>query len=126
MKARLIAQAHRNKLSSEQPMSRSFANISELQDSSAESAYRRARLKQFKFSSECGLHSELEGSAQLVMRRMDDLIQESKKLERRGRGRARQGEEPEDQWEELDMEMSLSEPNLVGSQDSQDNLNRNG
>lgn len=132
LRAQLIAQAHKNKLSSRQPMSRSFANISELQNSSAESAYRRARLQQFKFSSECGLHSELEGSAQLVIGRMDKLIHESKRLERRGQRRRQagrgedQGEEPEDQWEELDMELSLSEPNLVGSQDSQDSLDRNG
>lgn len=126
LRAQLIAQAHKNKLSSQQPMSRSFANISELQDNSAESAYRRARLQQFKFSSECGLHSELEGSAQLVMRRMDKLVQESKKLERREQRWPGQGEEPEDQWEELDMELSLSEPNLIGSQDSQDSLDTNG
>ena len=70
----------------------------------------------------------MEGSVQLVMKRMDRLIQESKKLERRGQtGRqlAEQGEreEPEDQWEEPDLEMSLSEPNLIGSQDS---LDKNG
>ena len=129
LSARLIAQAHKTKLSSQQPMSRSFANISELRDGrSAESEYyRKARLlqKQFKFSSdECGLHTgyrEMEGSVQLVMKRMDRLIQESKKLERRGQtGRqlAEQGER-----EEPDLEMSLSEPNLIGSQDS---LDKNG
>ena len=65
------------------------------------------------------------------MRRMDNLIQESRKLERRRQRRTRQGEgegqgeEPEDQWEELDMDMSLSEPNLVGSQDSQESLDKN-
>ena len=137
LRARLIAQAHKNKLSSRQPMSRSFANISELQDGgNAESAYyRRARLleEQLKFSSEFGLgYPEVEGSAHLVMKRMDNLIQESKKLERRrggGEGRRRwagQGVEPEDQWEELDdMEMSLSEPNLIGRQDSGESIDKN-
>ena len=137
LRARLIAQAHKKKLSSRQPMSRSFANISELQDGgNAESAYyRKARLleEQLKFSSECGLHvpgyREVEGSAHLVMKRMDNLIRESKKLERKGgrEGRRRwvgQGVEPEDQWE-LDMEMSLSEPNLIGSQDSSESINKN-
>jgi hypothetical protein len=113
-------------------MSRSFANISELQDGNAESAYyRKARLleEQLKFSSECGLHSEIEGSAQVVLKKMDDLIRESKKLERRGGERTRrwagQGVESEDQWEELNMEMSLSEPNLIGSQESSENLSKN-
>ena len=137
LRAQLIAQAHKNKLAS-QPISRSFDNLSELVENGDEAAaYRRARLKQFKFSSECGLDSsygELEGSAHLVMRRMDALIQESRKLERRGQRQqtagqgAGQGEEPEDQWEEIDMGMSLSEPNLVGTTDTdgQDSLNRIG
>ena len=129
LRAQLIAQAHKNKLAL-QLISRSFDNLSELLESGNDAAaYRRARLKQFKFSSECGLPStygELEGSAHLVMRRMDMLIQESKKLERRGQRRQTtgQGEESEDQWEEHDM--SLSEPNLLGSTDSQDSLFSNG
>ena len=137
LRARLITLAHKNKLLSQQPMSRSFANISELQDGgSAKLAYyRRACLleEQLKFSLECGLHSpgyrEVEGSAQLVMKRMDNLIRESNRLERRGgEGRkrwARQVVEVEDQSEELDMEMSLSEPNLIGSQDSGKSIDKN-
>ena len=116
-------------------MSRSFANISELQEGgNAESAYyRRARLleEQLKFSSECGLgYREVEESAHLILKGMDNLIQESKKLERRGGGEGRRrwagkGVEPEDQWEELDMEMSLSEPNLIGYQDSGESIDKN-
>ena len=125
LRAQLIAQAHKKKLAS-QPMSRSFGDISEL-EATDDAARRIAHLQQCKFASECGLHSvypEVEGSAHDVMRKMTTLIQESKKLQRRN-GVGVADEEGEEQWEGLDVNMSLSEPNLA-SEDSREDVGSDG
>lgn len=131
LRARVIAHAHKSKLAG-QPVSRSFDNLSGLLKTDEDVAQRKARLKQFKFSSDCGLHSgysELEENAHQVMRKMDTLIHESKKLQRQGQLRPPstpgQEEQGEDQWEGLEVDMTQSEPNLAG-EGSQEDIGRRG
>ena len=107
-------------------MSHSFGDISELVK--RDMAYRKARLQQCKFSSEYGLHSvypEINGSAEQVLQKINDLVQESKKLHRLGEVGVASGDNDdvgEESWEELDVAMSLSEPNLA-AEESRENIN---
>lgn len=124
----MIAQAHSKKQKLSQPMSHSFGDISEL--AKGDVGYRRAQLRQCKFSSECGLHSvypEINGSAHQVLQKINDLVQESKKLQRHGKVGVATGDNGagEESWEELEMDMSLSEPNLA-SEESRENASSNG
>ena len=121
LRARIIAQAHKSRLASQPPTSRSFADLSELREASRNPTNHRARfLQQHKFSSEFRLHStstELGANANQVMKRIDALIQESRRV-RNGCGQqgvGGRGHEGEDQWEELDMDLTLSDPSLAAA-----------
>lgn len=134
LRAHIIAQAHKNRLASQPQTSRSFADLSELREASGEATNHRARLLQSKYSSELGLHSsskELERSTNQVMKRIDALIQESRRV-RSGSGQTKgsavsgRGQETEDQWEEFEMDITLSDPSLAQDGEGKENATGNG
>ena len=67
------------------PRRRSFGNLSELRESEEDEMHRQARLQQLKYPSEFKLNAacyEVEGSADLLMRAINDLIKTGKSASR--------------------------------------------